>query len=107
MLFVMNNNPSEPKFEQVCVWPFTICPPEESPAFEQYFSEKFGVRIKYIGENKVEGKQIDTLFYIASEDIPKFAVPRFGIGIRWLEDVVANEAERGGYPLPEGVKTTW
>lgn len=107
MLSVMNNT-TEPKFEQVCVWPFTLCPPDEAKALEQFFTDKFGVRVRYIGENKVSDKQTDTLFYIASEDIPKFAVPRLDAGIRWLEDVKRNEGERGGfYPTPEGVKTCW
>lgn len=107
MLSVMNNT-TELKFEQVCVWPFTLCPPDEAKALEQFFTDKFGVRVRYIGENKVSDKQTDTLFYIASEDIPKFAVPRLNAGIRWLEDVKRNEGERGGfYPVPEGVKTCW
>ncbi len=103
----MNNNTTEPKFEQVCVWPFTLCPPSESKTFEAFFSDKFGVRVRYIGENKVSEKQTDTLFYIASDDISKFAVPRLEVGIRWLEDVIMNEAERGGYPVPNGVKRCW
>lgn len=107
MLSDMNNNTSEPKFEQVCVWPFTLCPPDEAKAFEEFFADKFGVRVRYIGENKVSDKQTDTLFYIASQDIPKFAVPRLGDGIRWLEDVINNAEERGGYPVPKGVKRCW
>jgi hypothetical protein len=107
MLFLMNNNITEPKFEQVCVWPFTLCPPEEASALEQFFTDKFGVRVRYIGENKVNDKQTDTLFYIASEDIPKFAVPRLGAGIRWLEDVMNNDETMMGYPVPNGVKRCW
>ncbi len=108
MLSVMNNNTTEPTFTQVCVWPFTICPPEDAASFEAFILDKFGSRAKYIGENKVSNEQTDLLFYIASEDIPKFAVARFGVGIRWLEDVVANESARGGYyPRPKGVETTW
>lgn len=103
----MNDKTSEPKFEQVCVWPFTICPPDEAQAFEQFFADKFGVRVKYIGENKVDEKQTDVLFYVASDDIPKFAVPRFGVGIRWLEDVINNEGTMLGYPVPKGVKRCW
>ena len=108
MLSVMNNTNNETKFEQVCVWPFTLCPPKDAPSFEQFFADKFGVRVRYIGENKVNNKQTDTLFYIASEDIGKFAVPRMSIGIRWLEDVKDNvEANGGLYPFPEGVKRCW
>lgn len=107
MLFLMNNNIAEPKFEQVCVWPFTLCPPDEASALEQFFTDKFGVRVRYIGENKVNDKQTDTLFYIASEDIPKFAVPRLGAGIRWLEDVMNNDETMMGYPVPKGVKRCW
>ena len=104
----MNNNITEPKFEQVCIWPFTLCPSEDAASFEAFIADKFGCRAKYIGENKVSDKQTDLLFYIASEDIGKFAVPRLSIGIRWLEDVIDNEVARGGsYPLPQGVKRTW
>lgn len=107
MLSVMNNI-TEPKFEQVCIWPFTLCPPDEAKAFEQFFTDNFGVRVRYIGENKISDKQTDTLFYIASEDIGKFAVPRLQVGIRWLEDVADNAVANGAcYPTPEGVKRCW
>lgn len=104
----MNNNTNETKFEQVCVWPFTLCEQNEAEAFTAFFADKFGVKVKFIGENKVNDKQTDVLFYIASDDIGKFAVPRLQIGIRWLEDVVANaEANSAFYPVPSGVKRCW
>lgn len=104
----MNNTNNETKFEQVCVWPFTLCKPDEAEGFTAFFADKFGVKVKFIGENRVNGNQTDVLFYIASEDIGKFAVPRMSIGIRWLEDVMDNaEANGGMYPCPEGVKRCW
>lgn len=107
ILFLMNNNITETKFEQVCVWPFTICPPEEGKALEEFFTDKFGVRVRYIGENVINDKRTDVLFYVASDDIPKFAVPRLAVGIRWLEDVMNSDDSFNGYPVPKGVSRCW
>ncbi len=104
----MNNNTTESPFYQVCVWPSTLCPPEDANAFEVFVLEKFDSRVKYIGENKVSNERTDLLFYIHAEDISKFAVPRLSIGIRWLEDVIDNEmAREGHYPIPLGIKRCW
>ena len=94
---------SDQNFTQVCVWPGTIVGQENIDEFEKFFNEKLGARVKYIEEvktfpdvdksgNMIEGTggRIDALFYIHREDIPKFAVPRLGLGISWLEDAVAN-----------------
>lgn len=108
MYLVMENITTEIKFEQVCVWPFTLVAKGEEDAFAEFFKDTFGVKVKFICENKVSEKQTDALFYIASDDIGKFAVPRLQAGIRWLEDVIDNENARGGsYPLPRGVERCW
>jgi hypothetical protein len=74
---------------------------------EEFFTDKFGVRVRYIGENVINDKRTDVLFYVASDDIPKFAVPRLAVGIRWLEDVMNNDESFNGYPLPKGVSRCW
>ena len=38
------------------------------------------------------GDRNDIFFYIADDDIGKFAVPRLQMGIRWWEDVLGNGA---------------
>lgn len=40
----------------------------------------------------------DLLFYVADEDINKFAVPRFMFGIRWWEDVIKYNNHADDYP---------
>lgn len=108
MHLVMENNTTEIKFEQVCVWPFTLVSKGEEDAFVQFFADKFGVKVKFIGENKVSNEQTDALFYIASDDIGKFAVARLPYGIRWLEDVIDNAFHRGEcYRIPDGIERCW
>ena len=46
------------------------------------------------------GGRIDLAFYFHNEDIYKIAVRRLTHGIRWWEDVVANEIEHG---LSQGI----
>ena|ERR1017187_9568623 len=110
------DNRSNP-FKQVCVWPGTIVgpDPETIQDMEEWFLE-LGFRIKYIEEIKTKptpgeygtGGRNDCLFYIHSEDVAKFSVPRFQFGVRWIEDVLDNEPEE--YSIyPEHMKKyrTW
>lgn len=109
-------------FTQVCVWPGTIVGPEHIEAFEQWLLDDFGARGKYLEEIKtlpdmedgypVEGTggRTDLFFVIHREDVGKFAVPRLQFGMRWVEDVIANEKMRGEISIyPERVKEyrTW
>lgn len=88
------------EFKQVCVWPATVVGADQVESFESFMLEHFGAHIKYIKEFKTlpgdggEGGRNDVLFYVASEDIGHFAVPRLQAGIRWLEDVLDNETRR-------------
>jgi hypothetical protein len=41
------------------------------------------------------GGRCDIFLAIHEDDVAKFAVPRLGMGIRWLEDVVSKV---NGYP---------
>lgn len=91
-------------FTQVVVWPHTLFGDNTEQDLQDFATETFGVRVKLIGEHRINEDRTDLLFYIHSEDIPKFAVPRFNWGMRWLEDVMAND---GSYRPPEGIAPTW
>ena len=100
----------ENKFTQLCVWPGSLVAGDD-PAFttsrikdfESFMANKFkGTRVKYIEEVKTlpdkengitvpkTGGRNDVFFYVHTEDLGKFAVPRLAYGIRWWEDVVEN-----------------
>jgi hypothetical protein len=67
---------------------------------EDFFLNEMGVRVKYHTEVETlpdveNGKAVpdtggrnDLFFFVHDEDIPKFAVPRLQMGIRWWEDVI-------------------
>lgn len=91
-------------FTQVVVWPGTIVGLDQIQEFVEFMQEELGVRVKYISELKTKadwfstyedtkgsGGRNDVLFYIHSDDIEKFAIPRFQYGMQWLEDVLNNE----------------
>jgi hypothetical protein len=92
-------------FTQVVVWPHTLLGEDNTEQdFKQFITETFDVRVKLIGEHRINNDRTDLLFYIHSEDITKFAVPRLSWSMRWLEDVMAND---GSYRPPEGIRPTW
>ena len=91
-------------FTQLCVWPAVLCGSDENSIqeFVDYMKKSFGVRVKY--ECEVEtlpdldnhgnaiaetGGRNDLFFYVHTDDIGKFAVPRLQAGIRWWEDVIS------------------
>ena len=86
-------------FSQVCVWPGIIIGDENIEDFIQFILSKFDVRVKYIEEIKTlpdwnkpgTGGRNDAFFYVHNEDLAKFAVSRFTLGVRWVEDVLDNE----------------
>lgn len=97
----------EAPFTQVCVWPGTLVGADQVEAFKQFFLEEFKTRVQYLEEivtlpdnddkdNVVpeSGGRNDVLFAVHSEDVGHFAVPRFQLSIRWIEDVLRNEQER-------------
>ena len=102
------------QFNQLCVWPGTVVGKDEITALEAFFKDEMGVTIKYETEVKTlpdetgPGGRNDLFFYIADDDISKFAVPRLSMGIRWYEDVLGNG---GGklYPteILEKYEKTW
>jgi hypothetical protein len=86
-------------FKQLCVWEATLVGEEKIAEFEKFFLDDYGARIKYVTEVKTKpsegafggtGNRNDVFFYIHTEDISKFAIPRLGLGIRWWEDVLNN-----------------
>tara|TARA_X000001388_G_C2213085_1_gene115966 strand:- start:442 stop:792 length:351 start_codon:yes stop_codon:yes gene_type:complete len=105
---------------QVCVWPGTILPETHIEKFVKHF-EKNGFRIQHLETlrtlpdhdsegNEVEGTggRSDVLFAIHDDDVMKFAIPRFQMGVRWIEDVLDNEEEnRSIYPDRVKEYRTW
>jgi hypothetical protein len=110
------------KYTQLCVWPGTIVGTDNIEDFEQFFKGEMDVRVKYhtevetlpdLDENKQPipdtGGRNDAFFYVHSDDIPKFAIPRLSMGIRWWEDVVKYNDNKHLYTA-EFLKqhpTTW
>ena len=99
----MKNVKRKDNFTQVCIWPGTLMNEEQIPEFEEWFKEEFGTRVQYLesietapdrDENgyQVEGTggRHDVFFAVHSEDGGKFAIPRLGMGIRWVEDAVSS-----------------
>lgn len=88
----------KPFYKQLCVWPGTTLGDWTPEQFEQFMKEEFGVRTKFVEEvvtnagDGGEGGRHDLFFYVHSNDVGKFAVPRLQAGIRWWEDVVGNNS---------------
>jgi|AntAceMinimDraft_18_1070375.scaffolds.fasta_scaffold04634_8 hypothetical protein len=103
-----------PNYTQLCVWPGTGLGDGTPERFELFMEESFGVKIKFMEEVTTlpgqggEGGRKDLFFYVHNNDLGKFAVPRLGAGIRWWEDVVANNSHTI-YPkeIIDKYKVTW
>ena len=90
----------EGKFNQLCVLQGCLMPKGGTKELESFFKNEMGVTIKFETEVKTlpdpgdlgmkTGGRNDIFFYIADDDIMKFAVPRLQMGIRWWEDVLGN-----------------
>ena len=84
------------QFNQLCVLQGCLMPKGGAKELESFFKDEMGVTIKYETEVKTlpdetgPGGRNDLFFYIADDDISKFAVPRLSMGIRWWEDVLGN-----------------
>lgn len=89
-------------FTQVVVWPGTLLGNNTPEEFEDFILDELKTRVKLICEfatgpdfdDPSTGGRKDLLFYVHTEDIPKFAVQRLAYGMRWLEDVLDNEKRR-------------
>lgn len=110
------------KYTQLCLWPGTVVGEDQIEEFVKSMKENFGVRVKYECEVKTlpdikDGKAVpetgdrnDLFFYVHSDDISKFAVPRLQYGIRWWEDVIKyNDGNRHLYTdeFLEKYEPTW
>jgi len=101
------------EFKQVAIWTNGAVRTENIEEFENFVLEKLGIHIKYIEEFKTlpdrddpsSSGRNDVLFYVATEDIPKFTALRFAYRILLIEDVLNNEAQRQDYSIyPESMK---
>ena len=88
-------------YTQLCVWPGVSMGESTPTELEDFFMEKFGTRVKYKGEVTTlpdlnedgtpdfnTGGRNDLFFYVHTDDLGKFSVPRLQAGIRWWEDVI-------------------
>ena len=107
----------EGKFNQLCVLQGTIMPEGGAKELEAFFKNEMGVTVKFETEVKTlpdapecteTGGRNDVFFYVADDDIGKFAVPRLSMGIRWYEDVLGNGGDKL-YPtkILEKYEKTW
>jgi hypothetical protein len=97
---------TDTEYKQVCVWMGTTLGDNTPDDFVKFIADTFGgTRAKFICEDRRSGQErVDLVFYVNSEDIGKFAVPRLAYGIRWLEDVMNNDP---CYIPPKGVERCW
>ncbi len=101
----MENVERHTNYTQVCIWPGTTVGKDEveQAEFERWFLTEFKTKIQYLEEiktapdlnkdgNPVEGtgNRSDIFFAVHEHDTAKFAVPRLRLGIRWIEDVLAE-----------------
>lgn len=89
---------ADTEYTQVTVWPGTTLGGQSPESFEQWVKAHFdGVRVKHLKQITTlpgdggEGGREDLVFAVHKDDVMKFAVPRLGFGMRWIEDVIANE----------------
>ena len=118
------NTPRKKGFTQVCVWPGVTGVAEDVPGFEKFILDQFQTRVQFlevietapdtgVGGRRVAGTggRPDVFFAAHQEDLGKFAVPRLMAGIRWIEDVLDNEAfrtpEHSIYPTRVVDYRTW
>ena len=79
----------------LCIWPAAVGTNEEMIDFL-----KLNLDVDIIPVGTVEtiagqggpGGRLDGVFWLNGKDVPRFAVPRFQVGIRWYEDVVLNNS---------------
>lgn len=105
----------KPNFVQVCVWPGVTLGDQTSEDFEKYVETEFGVRIQFLeiiltnsdldergNIVKDTGGRSDIFFAVHSDDVVSFAALRLMVGIRWIEDALA-ECNNGRHLYPSRV----
>jgi hypothetical protein len=103
------------KFAQVCVWPGAVVPEDQIECLVKWFKSEFDVRIQYLetiltkpdldkSKNPIpdSGNRSDVFFAVHNEDVLTFAMPKFQIGARWLDDAI-SEINGGNTLYPEDV----
>ena len=88
------------------VWPGTIVEEGDEEKVMQFFDKALGIEPVIVGcvktlpdpehrdmENPKTGGRCDFFFYVKSEDISRFAVPRFQFRMRWWEDIYFNKGQ--------------
>lgn len=88
-------------FKQIVIWLGTIVGTDSINEFESYFLKELGFKVKYLSEFKLnnENKNNCVLFYIHTDDIPKFAMFRLTtMDMKWFEDFVENNMDEGIIP---------
>lgn len=111
------------KFKQLCVMQGTVLGDNTPTDFENFIKEELDCRIKYECEVqtlpdldefgspvKDTGGRNDIFFYVHNDDITKFAIKRFPLGIRWWEDVIKyNKGNKHLYTaeFKEKYQPTW
>jgi hypothetical protein len=114
----MKNNP----FTQLCVWPSTSLGDATPDDLVKFFKDDMNTRIKYHTEVETRpdidsngdaipdtGGRLDLFFYVHTDDILAFAIPRMQMGIKWWEDMVGYNDNTHLY-TPEFIKEnplTW
>ena len=84
----------------LCVWLATVVVTDEVPDFNKWLADAFSVDGEYAesfttlpDETPGSGGRVDTLFRVANDDVPKFAVPRLAYGIRWWSDYITDSRD--------------
>ena len=92
----------------LCAWPATTVGADEKEKVIEFFNEQFElthpiipVGVVITDPDRVNGKKVegtggrhDFMFFVHDADIPRFAVPRLMMGIRWWEDVVGDKSHK-------------
>ncbi len=118
----MKNVEKREYFSQVCIWPGIIIAENQIQNFENYFSKE-GFRVQFLESIQTKpdrdesgiavpetGGRTDAIFAVHNDDVMKFAIPRLQMGIRWIEDVLENEARETDYSIyPDRIREyrTW
>ena len=111
------------KFTQLCVWFGTIVGSDNVESFKQFFLDELKTRVEFLTEIETNpdldsngnpipetGGRNDVFFFVHSDDIGHFAIPRLALGIRWWEDVIKyNKNSSHLYPQEfiEKHQPTW
>ena len=89
-------------FTQVVVWEGVIIPEDETDRFETFIKDELDCGVQFLetiltlpteGKENTGGRS-DVFFAIADEDLDKFPPHKVTHGMRWIEDVIANEKLR-------------